>query len=84
MDISELGITDASKKLVRDLLGGEQPVPKETLFDDNIFVDACRNLDNKNKARIVQDISRLIVPSAESLSLRNKNYKRLVESVNEG
>ncbi|KAK4182672.1 hypothetical protein QBC35DRAFT_457060 [Podospora australis] len=84
MDISELGITDTSKKLVRDLLGGEQPVPKETLFDDDIFVDACRNLNNKNEARIIQDISRLIVPSAESLALRNKNYKRLVESVNEG
>lgn len=84
MDISELGITDTSKKLVRDLLGGEQAVPKETLFDDDIFVDACRNLNNKNEARIIQDISRLIVPSAESLALRNKNYKRLVESVNEG
>jgi hypothetical protein len=84
MDISELGITDTSKHLVRDLLSGEQPVPKETLFDDDIFVDACRNLENKNEARIIQDISRLIVPSAESLSLRNKNYKRLVESVNEG
>ncbi|KAK4096004.1 hypothetical protein N658DRAFT_502078 [Parathielavia hyrcaniae] len=84
MDISELGITDASKNLVRDLLSGEQSVPKETLFDDDIFVNACRNLDNKNEARIIQDISRLILPSAESLALRNKNYKRLVESVNEG
>ncbi|KAK0655516.1 hypothetical protein B0T16DRAFT_319730 [Cercophora newfieldiana] len=84
MDISELGITDTSKKLVRDLLSGEQPVPKETLFDDDIFVDACRNLNNENEARVIQDISRLIVPSAESLALRNKNYKRLVESVNEG
>ncbi|KAK4170696.1 hypothetical protein QBC36DRAFT_125728 [Triangularia setosa] len=84
MDISELGITDASKHLVRDLLSGDQPVPKETLFDDDIFVDACRNLENKNEARIIQDISRLIVPSAESLTLRNKKYKRLVESVNEG
>jgi hypothetical protein len=84
MDISELGITDASKHLVRDLLSCEQSVPKETLFDDDIFVDACRNLENKNESRIIQDISRLIVPSAESLGLRNKNRKRLVESVNEG
>lgn len=49
-----------------------------------IFVDACRNLENKNEARIIQDISRFIVPSAESLALRNKNYKRLVESVTKG
>jgi hypothetical protein len=84
MDISELGITDVSEHFVRDLLRGEQPAPKETLFDDDIFVDACRHLENKNKARIIQDISRLIVPSAESIALRNKNYKHLVESVNEG
>ncbi|KAK4652846.1 hypothetical protein QC762_0077390 [Podospora pseudocomata] len=84
MDTSELGITDTSKKLFRDLLSGEQPVPKETLFDDDIFVDACRNLHNKNEARIIQGISRLIAPSAESLALRKKNYKGLIESVNEG
>lgn len=84
MDISELGVTDTSRQLVRDLLSGEQPVPKETLFDDDIFEDACRNLENKNEARIIQDILRLIVPSAESLVLRNKSYKGLVESVNEG
>ncbi|KAL2180645.1 uncharacterized protein P884DRAFT_192266 [Thermothelomyces heterothallicus CBS 202.75] len=84
MDISELGITDTSKHLIRDLLSGEQPVPKETLFDDDIFIDTCRNLENKNESRIIQDISRLIVPSAESLALRNKNYKCLAESVNEG
>jgi hypothetical protein len=84
MDISELGITDASKNLIRDLLYSDQPLPKEMLFDDDIFVDACRNLENKNESRIIQDISRLIVPSAESLRLRNKTYKCLIESVNEG
>ncbi|KAL2126036.1 hypothetical protein VTI74DRAFT_1895 [Chaetomium olivicolor] len=67
----------------KEILSGEQPVPKDTLFDDGIFVDACRNLENKNESRIIQDISRFIVPSAESLALRNKNYKRLVKSVNE-
>ncbi|KAJ4307309.1 hypothetical protein N0V88_000692 [Collariella sp. IMI 366227] len=84
MGISELGITDGSKQLIRGLLDDEQPVPQGTLFDDEIFVDACYNLENKNEARIIQEISRLIVPSAESLALRNKNYKPLVESVNEG
>ncbi|KAK4137345.1 hypothetical protein BT67DRAFT_438617 [Trichocladium antarcticum] len=84
MDISELGITDSSKQLLGDLISNDQPVPQGTLFDDDIFVDACRNLENKNEARIIQDISRLIVPSAESLALRNKSYKRLIESVNEG
>ncbi|KAK3340983.1 hypothetical protein B0H65DRAFT_474215 [Neurospora tetraspora] len=84
MDISELGITDTSKQLIRDLLNGKQSVPQGTLFDDPIFVNACRNLENKNEARIIQDVSRLIVPSAESLALWNKTCKCLVESVNEG
>lgn len=57
MDICELGITDASKRLVWDLLSGKQPVPKDTLFDEATFVDACRNLRGKNEARIIQDIS---------------------------
>ena len=84
MDVSELGITDASKRLCRDLLGNEQPVPNESVFDDDIFEDACRNLQGKDEARIIQDISRLIVPSAEGLALRTKHLKDLAESVNAG
>ncbi|KAL8303413.1 hypothetical protein RB594_008408 [Gaeumannomyces avenae] len=84
MKMSELGITDASKTLVRDLLDCEQPFPNGTHFDDDIFVDACQNLEDTNEARVIQDISRLIVPSAESLALRNKSYKHLIESVNAG
>jgi hypothetical protein len=53
MDTFELGITDTSKHLIRDLLSGEQTVPKNTLFDNDVFVDACRNLKNKNKSRII-------------------------------
>jgi hypothetical protein len=41
---------------------------KETLVDNSIFVDACCNLENKNESTIIQDISRLIVPSAELYS----------------
>ncbi|KAL7806796.1 hypothetical protein V8C44DRAFT_360364 [Trichoderma aethiopicum] len=83
MGMSELGITDGSKQLIRRLLSHEQSTPQGTLFDDETFIDACCNLENKNEARIIQDVSRLLVPSAESLALRNKDYKRLVESVSE-
>ncbi|GAP91804.1 putative unnamed protein product [Rosellinia necatrix] len=84
MDISELGILDTSKRLVQDLLSGEQSVPNETLFDDDIFENVCRNLADRNEARIIRDISRLIVPSAESLALRAKDLRHLTESVDEG
>ncbi|CAG9986370.1 unnamed protein product [Clonostachys byssicola] len=76
-------ITDESESQVRDLLTHEQVFPTGTIFDDGIFAAACRQLENKSHARIVQDISRLIVPSAETLALRDSNLRNLVESVKE-
>ncbi|KAL2157245.1 hypothetical protein VTH06DRAFT_6285 [Thermothelomyces fergusii] len=84
MDVSDLGITDTSRQLVSALLSGQQPVPHGTLFDDDIFANACRNLDDRNEAKIIQDIARLVVPSAESLALRDSKYRYLAETVNEG
>lgn len=85
MDESELGITDASKVLYRNLLKTECTTPKDTLFRDDAFPRACRNLRDKNEARIIQDIGRLIVPSPETLAaLGVKDLGFLVESVNEG
>ena len=45
---------------------------------------ACRSLRSKNDAGIIQDFSRLIVPSAETLALRDKLLAQMIESVNEG
>ncbi|KAH7358176.1 hypothetical protein B0T11DRAFT_283865 [Plectosphaerella cucumerina] len=81
---SAVGITEESKHLCQDLLGREQPSPEASLFDDDIFEKVCRNLDNKNEARVMQDISRLIVPSAETLAFRHKDLAHLSESVGEG
>lgn len=84
MSKSALGITDTSKRLIHELLNGQQTVPKDTIFDETTFDKACYNLQGKNEARVVQDISRLIVPSAETLALRNKALEPLAESVNAG
>lgn len=81
---SKSGITDESKQLIKDLLAGNQPHPTGTLFDDSIFADACQNVKGKNEARVMVDLTRLIVPSAESIALRAHHLKNLVESVNEG
>lgn len=75
MHTPELGITDTSKQLIQCLLRNEQPVPMGTLFDDAIFKKACPNIQEKSKARIVRDISPLIVPPAELLALCNNNNK---------
>jgi hypothetical protein len=80
-----LPLADASKALCRSLLEKTQPVPGDTLFRDDIFETTCQKIHNKNEARIIQDITRLIVPSAESLATFGANYLDiLVESVNEG
>ncbi|CAH0046374.1 unnamed protein product [Clonostachys solani] len=83
MEVPESGITDESESQVRDLLTHEQVFPTGTIFDDGVFAAACRGLQDKSQARIVQDISRLIVPSAETLALRDGNLRNLVESVKE-
>ncbi len=85
MGKSELDSTDASKGLCRTLLEKEQTVPQESLFRDDLFEKVCEKKQNRNEARVVQDIARLIVPSAETLTtLGWKHLESLVESVNEG
>ncbi|EEH06219.1 conserved hypothetical protein [Histoplasma capsulatum G186AR] len=66
------------------LLDEKQTIPKGTIFQNNRFRKACQKLQGKNESRIVQDISRLIVPSAETLATFGaKTLECLVESVNE-
>ncbi|KAI9799428.1 MAG: hypothetical protein M1825_004528 [Sarcosagium campestre] len=85
MNKFELGVQDASKALYQNLLRSEYTTPKETLFRDNVFDTACRNLQDKNEARIILDISRLLTPSPEGLAAFGaKDLGVLVESVNEG
>jgi len=85
MDKSELGITSASKSLCRTLLETKYATPENTIFRDDAFDGACRRLQDKNEARILQDIARLLVPSAETLATHgDKHFDILVESVNEG
>ncbi|KAI9742595.1 MAG: hypothetical protein M1818_003736 [Claussenomyces sp. TS43310] len=85
MSKSRLGITDASKSLCRTFLEKEQTVPQDSLFRDDLSDITCEKIQNRNEARVIQDIARLIVPSAETLAtLGAKRLENLVESVNEG
>lgn len=68
MDESKLGITHASMTLYQSLLKTEYITPRDTLFRDDAFHTACRNLRDRNEARILQDIARLLAPSPESLA----------------
>ena len=85
MDKSDLGITDETKSLCRRLLEEEQTLPQDSLFRDDLFDKACRKIQDRNEARVVQDITRLIVPSAETLATYSAiHLDLLIESVNEG
>jgi len=82
---SKLDITSESKTICRNLLEQPQAVPDGSLFRDDIFESTCQKIHNKNEARVIQDITRLVVPSAESLATFGATHLDvLIESVNEG
>ncbi|TGO54959.1 hypothetical protein BCON_0099g00240 [Botryotinia convoluta] len=82
---SDLGIADTSKTVCRTLLEAEQIVPEDSLFQDDLFEETCEMIQDRNEAKVIQDIARLIVPSAQSLAIRGaKRLNPLIESVNEG
>jgi hypothetical protein len=81
----ELGITDTSESLCQMLLEKKQPAPEDIIFRDDVFRTTCNKLQGKNEARIFEDLTPLIVPSAETLAtLSAKHLDVVVESVNEG
>ncbi|KAK5651291.1 hypothetical protein OQA88_12635 [Cercophora sp. LCS_1] len=85
MTDSPLGLAGTSQAIYQSLLEKTQPVPGDSLFRDDIFKATCRKIHNKNEVRVIQDVSRLIVPSAESLATFGaKHLDILTESVNEG
>ncbi|KAF2001131.1 hypothetical protein P154DRAFT_490438 [Amniculicola lignicola CBS 123094] len=85
MDKDEEGIKDESKILCRTLLESDQTVPQDSLFRDDLFEAICRKIQNRNEAMVIQDISRLIVPSAQNLTIYGaKHLGILIETANEG
>merc|ERR1711939_658333 len=79
------GTTNESKRLCEQLLDAQPTVPQDTMFSDEYFEETCEAIRNKNEARVIRDISLLIVASAEVLAIRgNQHCRLLIESVNEG
>ena len=83
-DIEDYEPPEEVENLFKTLLESNQPVPEDSLFHDDIFKKVCANLQGRNEARIMQDIARLVVPSAEALAVRGATHlKLLTENVNE-
>ena len=79
------GPKKGSKDLCRNLLAEDQDIPQISRFSDTIFKLTCRRIDGRNEAKVIQDITRLIVPSAEELAdFGAEHLECLVEAVNEG
>ena len=77
--------TKQCKVLCRTLLNARQTVPRDSLFNDELFKRVCQRVRNKNEVRVVRDLSPLLVPSAENLYLHGaKNLEHLIETVDEG
>ncbi|KAL5431361.1 hypothetical protein PMIN07_009377 [Paraphaeosphaeria minitans] len=78
------GVTAETRELSQKLLDRTQPLPKHTLFsDDVLFKKLCERIRGENKTKVVRDIAQLIVPSAEILANRGaKHQETLQETVN--
>lgn len=78
------GITEDDELLCQRLLTTIQLVPQDTLFRDDLYAETCRKVHERNKARVVEDISPLLCPSAETLATYGAaELKDLVFNVNE-
>lgn len=80
----ELPPTNECKSFCQTLIRAEQSTPKDTIFRDDLFETACDDIRNKNEARVIQDIARLLVPSSETLTMFGAiHLKFLIDTVNE-
>ncbi|KAI9799450.1 MAG: hypothetical protein M1825_004550 [Sarcosagium campestre] len=83
-DNDDVATTDTCKALCQTLLNREQTVPQDSLFNDDIFKRICDRVENRNEARVMRDLTPLLVPSAEILHVQGAvQLKQLVENVNE-
>ncbi|KAI9682367.1 MAG: hypothetical protein M1817_000421 [Caeruleum heppii] len=84
MGKQELPPLESCKALCHTLLGAECSVPEDTLFQDDLFETTCDKIRNRNEARVIEDVARLIVPSAETLTTYGATHlKDLIVNLNE-
>jgi hypothetical protein len=85
MDDDNEGANAESKDICRKLLEKEQNVPETSRFSNKFFKSTCRRIRNRNEAKVLDKIARLIVPSVEDLAdSGSEHLDHLVESINEG
>lgn len=83
LETLEFEIANESEKFCTTLINNQQKLPRESLFNDDIFQITCRRVRNKNKAVIIRDILPLIAPPTEIYALHTPKLDYMIESVNE-
>ncbi|MCJ1461414.1 hypothetical protein MMC07_000011 [Pseudocyphellaria aurata] len=77
-------VPKAITDVCHQLLARDQIVPQNSLFCDDLFGRLCWKIQDRNEAMIVQDITRLLVPSAMNLAMYgDKNLDILIENISE-
>lgn len=83
-DDDKVATTKECKANCQSLLDTDQIVPRDTLFSDDTFRRVWQRVQNKNEARVIRDLSPLLVPSAEILFFRGAtDFEHLIETVDE-
>ncbi len=67
---TQLRAVQSDKALCQELVKREQPVPNDSLFNDNLFEATLEGITNRTEDRVIRDIGRLIVPSPEEMYRR--------------
>ena len=82
---SDLDVTEESKTFCQKLPDSAQTVVQDSLFSNDRFKIACRNIHRENGAMVIQDTTWLVVPSAKNLATcGTTNLENLVENVDRG
>ena len=83
-DDDETEPTDGCKALCQNLLNTNQPIPQDSLFNDDLFKRVIQRVRNRNETRVTRDLAPTLTPSAEILFLWGAiGLKHLFELNNE-
>ena len=82
--LGQAPISNTCQELCATLLDGEYELPEHSLFEDDMFWTTMESVRRRNEARVVRDITPLIVPSPELLYARRGilHLQHLTEEIN--
>lgn len=80
--LGEAAISDGCKQLCTTLANATYEPPKGSLFEGDLFWKVLNAVRSRNEARVVRDISPLLIPSAELLCMHGVvGLKDLIEEI---